>query len=302
MSFWTRVKRGWQMSLISYEFIMKHKKVLLFTMAPVVFLCVTIISILGILITKTSFLNNVVAGNKDIVYFASPIPWFVTFIILFFILKVLMDVALSHYISNIFGKKEGSFLNSLGRGFSRLWTIIKWSIIDYLVGIVASNIKNQKGIIGKFIGWFLGNLISLAWAIATFFMIPIIAQEELGIIDSIKKSGNAMKKTFGQNVGATFALGIANFILFTIVSSVIWLTAFLGFYLFAPSMPYTETGALIATFTAMITFAAPFFLTLPFTIAAGTIFKTASYNFSQGKPIGPFSTQEIKDSFEDKKE
>lgn len=218
-------------------------------------------------------------------------------LILMLFFKVFIDVGLSFYVSNLFEKKEVGFFASIGKAFSRFFVILKWVIINYLVGVFINAVRGRRGLLGSIFRKLFADLLSLAWTILTFFVIPIMALEDLGIIDTIKLSGQTMKKTFGENVGATFALGTANFILGSIVSILCWVIGGIGWMLLFPSLSYNPDIALIFTAVLVGIIVLPIVLVFPITSAANIIFKVASYKYAQGKPTGPFSTQMIKDSF-----
>jgi hypothetical protein len=304
MAFFVKVRRGWLMGLIAYEFIMENKKVLLFTLFSTILICITALSMIGFILVKTGFIESIRqsilhqhAVGKIQHHIPHSIGYAVGFLVLTSIISIFVDVALAFYVGNIFENKPSSFTESLSRSFSRFIIILEWAVISYIIGVIAQSIRNQKGFFGKIIGWLISGLLELAWSILTFFVIPIIATEDLGIIAAIEKSGQSMKKTFGQNVGATFALGTANFILFSIVSTLVWGIAFICWWLFAPALPYSHQGAMVMTFIVLGLIALPILIVTPITSAANTIFRVASYNYANGKPTGPFSTQMIKESF-----
>jgi hypothetical protein len=181
---------------------------------------------------------------------------------------------------------------------SKTFILLQWSFINFSVGVLLNNLKNQKNSLVRIFASLISELLHLAWAMLTFFVIPLIALEDKGILETIKLSGQTMQKTFGQNIGATFALQTANFLLLSIVSTVAWIIAGLLMLLISPATPYNDTTIVLLIIILAIPLIIPFFLVTPFTSAASTIFKTACYHFTQGKPTGPFSKEMIKESFE----
>ena len=65
------------------------------------------------------------------------------------------------------------------------------------------------GIVGKILG-FLGGI---AWAIATFFVVPVIVAEGLGPIEALKRSANTIKQVWGTSVRTTLRFGVIQFAL-----------------------------------------------------------------------------------------
>jgi hypothetical protein len=305
MNFLSKVKRGWLMGLITYEFIMEHKKVLFFTILSTTLLCLSVFSIFAVIAAHTHFfmkLHPTFFGHPLVQELQQIFPQsFLTLVGLLLCVnffKLILDISLSFYVSALFNKENVGVANALLHGLSKIFTLFKWILINFFVGIILSNLKNQKNSIMKVLGTLAAEILSLAWSILTFFVIPLIALENNGIIETIKLSGQTMQKTFGQNIGATFALQTANFLLFSIVSTATWIIAGLLLLLLYPTAPYSDTTIILVIFIVSIPLIIPFFLVTPFTSAASTIFKTACYHFTQGKPTGPFSDQMIKESFE----
>lgn len=305
MNFFARVKRGFLMGFIAYEFIMKNKKVLLFTVVSTLLVTLTLFTFIGVLLVKTGLaeaIQNSILHKHVLIKVNHKLPNTILGLLLFVVLtvffSVFFNVGLADYVGNVIENKPAGFFSSMGRAFSRFFVILQWVIISWIVGSIASAIRDQKGIIGRIIGSLIAGLLTLAWSILTFFVIPIIANEDLGIIATIELSCESMKKTFGQNVGATFALQTANFILGFAVSLFFWLLAFILWSFFGESLLHSGAqGAFILTVSGLTAIGLPIILVTPITSAAGTIFRVASYNYANGKPTGPFSPQMIKESF-----
>ena len=64
--------------------------------------------------------------------------------------------------------------------------------------------QENLGSVGKIIT----GLIGIAWSIATFFVVPVIAYENMGPIDAFKRSVQIMKDKWGEKLGSTFSFGL----------------------------------------------------------------------------------------------
>lgn len=102
---------------------------------------------------------------------------------------------------------------SVGDGFAtaarHLPRIFVWAIISATVGLVLRTIRDRGGIVGTI----LAGLMSFAWNIITFFVIPVMIFEEKGVIDSFKESAGIFKRTWGENLVARFSVGLVFFLL-----------------------------------------------------------------------------------------
>ena len=55
-------------------------------------------------------------------------------------------------------------------------------------------------------------MISFAWWMTTFFVVPMIVLEKSGVFESMEKSPKLFSETWGENIAASAATGIINFL------------------------------------------------------------------------------------------
>lgn len=96
---------------------------------------------------------------------------------------------------------------------ARLPQILAWSAVAAFVGAALSMIEQRLGVIGRIVIKFVG----AAWAIATYFVVPIVAAQGLGPKDAVKSSVQLLKKTWGEGLVGNAALGVVGFVGFVIV-------------------------------------------------------------------------------------
>jgi hypothetical protein len=71
----------------------------------------------------------------------------------------------------------------------RLPQILAWSLFAAAVGTLLSAIEQRLGWVGKFVIRFIG----LAWAVATYFVVPVLAVEGTEPIEAIRRSVGLLK-------------------------------------------------------------------------------------------------------------
>ena len=122
------------------------------------------------------------------------------------------------------------------------------------------------------------------WTITTFFVVPVIAYENLGAIAAFKRSASLMKEKWGESLGASFSLGLIQFL-------VILLTAIPVILI----MVYINViaGALLGATAAIIIFA--------WFSAAKTLFVSSVYHNITGNLNDHFDQQIIDSLFVAKK-
>lgn len=87
--------------------------------------------------------------------------------------------------------------------FDRFVPIFFYALIASTVGMLLSLIKEKGGSLSKIVV----SLIGFVWNIATFLVVPILAVEDVGPIEAIKRSAAYLKKTWGEQLVGSFSIG-----------------------------------------------------------------------------------------------
>jgi hypothetical protein len=64
-----------------------------------------------------------------------------------------------------------------------------------------------------FLGRLIIRTIGVAWALASFFVVPLLAAENMGPVEALYKSGAIFRKQWGQQVAGGFSFGLVFFVL-----------------------------------------------------------------------------------------
>jgi hypothetical protein len=97
---------------------------------------------------------------------------------------------------------------TVGDGFraarENLGRIVVWALVSATVGLILRVIAERSKLIGALIAKFLG----AAWAIATYFVVPVMIFEKRGAKDSMASSTQLIRKTWGESLVAAAGVGI----------------------------------------------------------------------------------------------
>ncbi|MBA3825387.1 MAG: hypothetical protein H0X24_15995 [Ktedonobacterales bacterium] len=104
---------------------------------------------------------------------------------------------------------------TVGDGFAaanaRLGKIVGFAAITATVGVLLSLVRNagsrEGNGIGAIITSLVAGLVGLAWNIATFLVIPVLVAENIGPIESIKRSAGMLQQTWGRQIVGNFSIG-----------------------------------------------------------------------------------------------
>lgn len=121
----------------------------------------------------------------------------------------------------------------------RLPQILAWALFTSAVGTVLSTIEQKLGWFGKVVVQFVG----LSWAVATYFVVPVLAEEGVGPITAVKRSVGLLRKTWGEGLTGNIAIHLAS-----------WGVAFIliGLSLFGFTLAFILESVVMAVATGAI--------------------------------------------------
>lgn len=105
---------------------------------------------------------------------------------------------------------------------SRLRKVFAYSLISATVGVVARSVtaagRRSDSILVRIVTAILGGMLQGAWSILVFFAIPVMIVEDVGVRDSLKRSFELFKQTWGEGfVGRTAIGGISCLVTLAVV-------------------------------------------------------------------------------------
>ena len=169
-------------------------------------------------------------------------------------------------------------------------TIFMWAMVAATVGLILnilSSLARQRGGIPGLIAQIIVSLLGAAWALITFFIVPLIVIERRSLGDAFKSSLSMLRRTWGEQIVANFGLGIAGFLFFL---AAVGITALLFFVL----SPLGGFGVFIAIVTGTVLIAG---VALVFATLSG-IYKAALYNYAvDGEVPSLFPDDTIRGAF-----
>nr|WP_199043165.1 DUF6159 family protein [Dyella sp. ASV24] len=105
--------------------------------------------------------------------------------------------------------EETSFGEGMAIARSNLVSIFGYALIAATVGTVLRALHERLGLIGRL----AVDLLGLAWTVATFLVVPVLASQDVGPVEAISRSMELLKCTWGENITGNAGLGVAFFLL-----------------------------------------------------------------------------------------
>ena len=200
MSLSARISNGWKVARISISVIKAHKELLIFPVLSGLSIGLILVSFFGVVFNAFGWhsfdTENV---NRGVLY----LVMFAFYIVKYFIV-VFFNMGLMHAAKLYFKGEEVSISKSLQYSVSRLHYIFLWAVFAATVGTVLRILQDNLGWVGKLLIGILG----IAWSAATFFVIPVLAYENVGPAEALKRSASLMKQKWGEGITANFSIGL----------------------------------------------------------------------------------------------
>ena len=252
---------------MSWRVLMQDRQLVLFPAMSGVVLIVTL-GVFLVIASATGTLDRLAAAEGSaeasltaVDYALGGVALFASYFITIFFNSALVAAALERLRGG-----EADVSMGLNHATKRLPAIFGWALIAATVGLILSILRDRTD---NFLGRILLSFIGGAWAVTTFFVVPVLVAEDLGPIEAIKRSGSLLRETWGRQIAASFGFGIVYFV------GILGAVAVAALLFFIHPIVGFIGGALL------------FAMVLGILAAMEGIFKAALYEFARGEtPLG----------------
>jgi hypothetical protein len=209
MSFYTKLSNGWKLAKMSLQVLKENKQLIVFPiLAGASFLLIIGSFIVGTMSVAGWNIDNIDTPDTALQYGLI----FGFYLVNYFII-VFFNVALTHCTRLYFRGEEVTIRAGLLFSFSRIGAILSWALFAATVGTILKAIQENFGFLGKI----LGGLLGIVWTVTTFFVVPIIAYENVGPLAAYKRSAQMMKQKWGESIAASFSFGALQVVAFFVI-------------------------------------------------------------------------------------
>jgi hypothetical protein len=139
--------------------------------------------------------------------------WFV-FYLLVSVITVFWNAAIiASAYERLSSGTNPSFSYGIGQAMKCLPQILVWGIIAGTVGLFINILEGlshdeNAPVPLRFVAGLASFIIGIAWWVVTFFVIPMIVLERAGVLDSMGKSTELFKRTWGEDVASHIGTGL----------------------------------------------------------------------------------------------
>jgi hypothetical protein len=207
-----KFSRSWELVKQSFAILRSDKELMLFpVLSAVSCLIVTAVIATGGTIMMLPLRAAALAAGERFQPNQSPVfllGMFTLYVANYFIM-VFFNVALVGVANSRLMGGSWTFRDGMELAWARKGTILQWALVAATVGMILRTLEERMGLIGKLIM----RLIGVAWTLACYFVVPVLAFEDLTPIEAVKRSAKLFRDTWGEKVIGGFSLGLVSFAL-----------------------------------------------------------------------------------------
>lgn len=274
-----KIRNSWNLIKASAGVLSADKELIIFPLLSSIALLIVTASF-AIPMFAAGFFDQLLGGKSDIFHYAVLFLFYVVqYTVIIFANSALIGAALIRLRGG-----DPTLGDGFRIAFGHFGKILGYALIAATVGLILKFIADKS----KSLGRFVVSLIGLAWNLATYLVVPVLVVEEVGPLESIKRSAAYLKKTWGEQIVGNFSIGLVFGLL-----SILVLIVGVPLFIWAASANSVAGMVVIGVLVVLVLI----LLSLISNTLEG-IYVAAVYHYiAQGQTGGYFSQEQIEGAF-----
>lgn len=228
-----RFARSLELAKASFAVVRADKELLLLPVMSVFALIVIVLS-LAVPVAVLGGFSTEAAQSEPLAMLGALIFYVVTYFVALFFNAALVGAAMI--------RMDGGN-PTLGDGLRIAWArkgrILGYALIAATVGLILRAIEERVGWLGSLVV----KLIGVAWAVATFLVVPVLVTRDVGPVGAVKESAELLRSTWGENLIGNFGLGLVFMLVYFA-----WIGLFIAVAVLASNTGYVALIAAVVLF------------------------------------------------------
>jgi hypothetical protein len=195
-----RLSRSWELVKASAAVLRADKELLVFPIVSAVLSILVLVTFLVPMFLAGVFDSTVLheSGFPLAGYALGFLFYVVQYFVIFFCNTALVGAALIRLRGG-----DPTVADGFRIATARFGAILGYALIAATVGMILRTIAERAGFIGKIVV----GLIGFAWNVATYLVVPVLAVENVGPIEAVKRSASYLRKTWGEQIIGNLGMG-----------------------------------------------------------------------------------------------
>ncbi|MEO8507884.1 MAG: DUF6159 family protein [Betaproteobacteria bacterium] len=196
----------WALMKASWQVLMRDKALLLF---PVVSGIACFLVLLTFLVPAIGLSGSGMGGiERGYGGVGGYVLLFCYYLCNFFVV-FFFNAALVDYVMTRLSGGEPTIGASLRAATACLPQIAAWAVIASTVGVILKALESRAGFLGRIVI----ALVGVAWALVTYFVVPLIVIERKGAVAALGDSRDLLARTWGKQIVSGLGYGLIGFLL-----------------------------------------------------------------------------------------
>lgn len=121
-----------------------------------------------------------------------------------FTVIIFFNVALISAASERLAGRPATLFDGLAKAWERKGRVLQWALLAATVGVLLKMIEERVGLLGRIIV----KLVGIGWTLASYFVVPVLAFEDLGPVDALKRSAQLFRETWGEEIVSRVSISL----------------------------------------------------------------------------------------------
>ncbi len=195
-----RFARSLELAKASWSVVRADKELLLFPVLSVCALLLIVGSIAVPVLALGRFTPEAAGEGAYLVAFG--------FYVLSYFIALFFNTALVGAAMIRMDGGNPTLRDGLAIAWARVGKILAYAVIAATVGLLLRAIEERVGWLGRIVV----KLVGVAWALATFMVVPVLVTRDVGPVDAVKESASLLRGTWGENLIGNVGLGAVFFV------------------------------------------------------------------------------------------
>ncbi|MCA0457521.1 MAG: DUF6159 family protein [Chloroflexi bacterium] len=208
-----RIQNGLELTRQSWAALRANPQLLIFPVISLIGMIIVTI-LFFIPITATGILSSIGEQgrrgsgdiNQGLFFIVMFFYYFVTYTVIIFSNTALVGAAM-----RLARGETATVRDGINIAMARISKIVVYALISATIGMIAKSIqqsgRNSNNIVAAIVSSIIAGIIQGAWNMVVFFAIPVLVVEDIGVMDSLKRSLGLFKETWGETFTGNFAIG-----------------------------------------------------------------------------------------------
>ncbi len=201
-----RIATGWELMKQSFRVLRQDKELIVFPLFSGT-ACLLVLASFALPLWNTPWFHQMFedqqAPQDPLAYVLLFAFYTVNYFVIVFFNAALVSCALKRLAGG-----DPTVGYGLKQAASRLPQILAWAVVSATVGVILKMIESKSEKVGQIVA----SLVGAGWAIATYFVVPILVVEKVGPLDALKRSTSLMRRTWGETLAGKMGLGLVIFL------------------------------------------------------------------------------------------